>query len=429
MSRSSIGFGSGMALADQVVVSGSNVFLHIYLGSKLDQVSYGFVAVAWLALLLICSWQFGFVSLPMMNVRPDSTRERSQYDAAKVRQAFLWLTAGALSYWGVLLIMAIYSESKLDPMLLLGLGLFGLGHQVQSLTRSVGYAVYTPTDVFRQDMGRHIPTLAVLLIFMVYGGESFVFLLIAGALSMVAVLIGPGFRGVGKAMRVVPSKGWWRQDVAYSRWLVAGSLAQWSVGSIFVAAAVAELGIVAASVLRACQNLSAIPNVIYSAVENIAPRHATESLRVRGQGGLMKYILVLTVIGLGAAVVIGSPVLLAPALLLDIIYDGRYVGNADILLLYGVLMVLTYLGVPLRSGIRALGETQYVLWAYGAAACFATVVAVPLTAWGGLVGVVLGLILAQVLIQLILAGGFISAVMRRKNNGGANNMSFLRELE
>ena len=73
---------------------------------------------------------------------------------------------------------------------------------------------------------------------------------------------------------------------------------------------------------------------------------------------------------------------------------------------------MIFLGLPLRSWLRALEYTQPIFWGYVASSAFSLALSVPITRYFGLRGAMAGLIVAQ----LLLHGIAVIGLIRRSSN-------------
>ena len=73
---------------------------------------------------------------------------------------------------------------------------------------------------------------------------------------------------------------------------------------------------------------------------------------------------------------------------------------------YALIYLFVALGLPLRAGLRALEYTRPIFWAYVIATLFSVTFAQALVTGLGLAGVMVGLLLSQVLMQVVLLFAF-----------------------
>jgi O-antigen/teichoic acid export membrane protein len=88
--------------------------------------------------------------------------------------------------------------------------------------------------------------------------------------------------------------------------------------------------------------------------------------------------------------------------LLPAIYGGQVTPYAWVLQWYAALQLLIFLGLPLRSLLRAAEQTRGIFLSFVAAAIFSALAAIPLLRSYGLAGVLIGLTGAQIVFQCVL---------------------------
>jgi O-antigen/teichoic acid export membrane protein len=183
-----------------------------------------------------------------------------------------------------------------------------------------------------------------------------------------------------------------------SRWLVGSAIVLWMSGNLFTVAAGALLGVTAVGALKASQSLIGVSNILFLALDNVVPIRAAQHYSAEGAAGLLHYLARVTRIGLAAIAAICLCFAVYPAFWLRLVYGVEFVQYGFLLRWYSALYVLTFLTLPLRSGLRAIERTASIFVAYAIAALFSMVAAYPLVGKLGLVGVLVGLLSIQALL-------------------------------
>lgn len=389
-----------LTLLDQVLVSGSNFLIGILLTRWLGLEDYGIFALAWLGLQLASGLQLNYVLKPMMSLGPKMPAgDRQNYLATTqllnlIFVGFLTL----LAFGGGIVGGRIWPEIDIQPLFpVLPLGI--MAYLLQDYYRRLFYL---------QDK----PLLAFLLDTMAYGGmilgmglcygmdclsvrSAYAILLITFTLSTL----------VGYALADTPSWQWVRiketmlSHWRFSSWLVGTAALQFFGSNFFLVAAGGLLGASGVGALRIAQNLMGLTHILFQAMENVVPIRAATALSRDGIPGMIKY---LRIISAKAAAIIGL-ILLGVALsaepLLSRVYGQDFVGYGYLLVAYCGFYATIFPGYPLRFALRSIEYTQPIFWAYVISALFSLSAAYPMVEAWGLLGVVYGLIVTQLLMQ------------------------------
>jgi O-antigen/teichoic acid export membrane protein len=200
--------------------------------------------------------------------------------------------------------------------------------------------------------------------------------------------------------------------------LVPSGLMQWTCGNLFIVAAPAYLGISAAGAMRASQTLMGIVNIWYQGLENVIPIRAGRLYRDGGVQHAVRYVVRMAVIwGLATGVVIALASIYARELL-RLVYGPDAAEYYWVLRWYAALNALMFLGLPVRSLLRAFEETGGIFGGFLAASIFSIVAVVPLLSRFGLAGAVFGVIGAQAVFQCVLMFNAYRSVKDRTPQSG-----------
>jgi O-antigen/teichoic acid export membrane protein len=181
---------------------------------------------------------------------------------------------------------------------------------------------------------------------------------------------------------------------------------QWTSGNLFVLAAPAVYGASAAGVLRVSQNLMGVTHIWLQGLENSVPVRAARKFHEGGVQALQHYIFQVTILWGGLTLAFASIIAIAPGFWLRLLYGSSYAHYGYVLRWYALLYVLIFVGLPLRSGLRALEHTKPIFISYTAMTAFAVLFAFPFAKHLGLSGAMIGLIGTQIIFQSVLAYSF-----------------------
>lgn len=332
-----------LALADQLLVSGSNFAVGVMLARTFGAVVFGSYVIATTFLYYANTFQSSLVISPMTTAIPHETNEFKRQE----------LMSGFLGYSIALILLSVlgiasitYVLGKLVVSLHLGentipLLLAIIGFQLQDWLRRALYAL--------QKVG-----LGLLLDALAYGGQLIVLITLyykyvltpSTALYAMAITffisaifilltqsVAPSFKNT---LQVV--KTHWRGSRDF---FVAWQL-QWASSQGLSLFGAGILGPQIIGALRATMNLVAPVNVLFQWLENIIPVRAVAHLKKSGLSGMYKFLIKLAWIGglLFGVMVVGF--YFFAELLLSFLYGDEYKPYAFFAVLQAVFFMLSH---------------------------------------------------------------------------------------
>ena len=114
-----------------------------------------------------------------------------------------------------------------------------------------------------------------------------------------------------------------------------------------------------------------------------------------GKKALYDYLKRVTLLGGGATAAVAAIAAIGPDFWLGLVFGNQYIGYGYLLRWWAVIYLLIFLGLPSRSGLRAIEHTQTIFWAYLWMTVFSLLAAYPLVEYFSLSGVLLGILVTQ----------------------------------
>lgn len=404
MLRSTASRRDSWALFDQSIISGSNFLTNILLARWLGLREFGVYTLAWTAVLFLNSIQISAIIAPLMSVGPKiEKQERPGYYAAVIFQQVVFAVFCFLLLLFGTGVVAHLLHAPSIVLLRWPLAWCVLAYQLQDFIRRYFFVVSRPRLAVMTDSISYIGQIVLLLVLLRWGkiGVAGALEVIAGT-SAIAAVAGLPFLETLRWEKAALGRVLHRHWVS-SKWLIGASLMQWTSGNLFVLAAPAVYGPSAAGVLRIAQNLMGVTHIWLQGLENTVPVRAARRLHEAGVRGLRHYILEVAALWGGLTLAFAAVVSIAPGFLLRILYGPTYANYGYVLRWYALLYVLIFLGLPLRSGLRALEHTRPIFISYTAMTAFAALFAFPFAKFFGLSGAMLGLIGTQIIFQSVMA--------------------------
>jgi len=161
--------------------------------------------------------------------------------------------------------------------------------------------------------------------------------------------------------------------------------------------------------LKAAQTLMGITHILFLGLENVVPIRAAWHFRNGGNGALLAYLQHVALVGGLGVAAIGAIAAAAPGFWFEVVFRYEYREYGYILRWFAVAYVVTFMGLPLRAGLRAIEHTRPIFSAYQWTTLFTLVTAYPMIALFGLSGAAAGFLMAQ----SILMAGLMFGIRKR----------------
>lgn len=422
-----ISTGQGLVLLDQVIVSGGNFALGVLLARWLGLSAYGMFSLLWLGVLFVLGLHQAFISQPLMTLFAQKTDTEQKDYFHSIIFIQMMLSVGLIGF-STLFYFAFQAFSiERDWLewlpLLGGLSAFYL---IQDTLRKIYFAQKKYSLPLLMDGLVYVPLLCALTVLHLKSqldlkSTLFVMLVVYGVSSTVGFLKSYfSFLGIQKATVQATLK----EHYQFSIWLLGTSLLQWFSGNFFLIAAAGVLGTVAVGALRMAQNMVGLCHVLFLAMENIVPAEAAQKYFQNGKEKMYAYLKRITLLG-GLPFVLGLVTLslLAPSII-DVLYGTEYVPYSYLVWVYAAHYVLVYLGYPFRYALRTLQFTSPIFVAYCFSAGLSLVLAFPMVKVWGIMGVMAGLMLSQ-----MVTIGVYAFFLLRKQVSSDNTLISLKGLQ
>ncbi|MEL6588806.1 MAG: oligosaccharide flippase family protein [Bacteroidota bacterium] len=395
-----------ITLLDQLIVSGCNFLLGILLTRWLGLDDYGVFALAWMGLLLASNLQLNFILKPMMSLGPkEADHEAKRQYYASVH----YLNFGFLALIALIGLGLVYGADEWFPDWGIGylfpvLPLAVLAFLWQEFYRRL---FFVSDQVFK----------ALILDALAYGGMIIgtLGLYLSDQLSVasaygavmgsfcVSFVLGLWWCRHLPRVGMAASRNVFQRHWRFSSWLVGTALLQFFGSNFFLVAAGSIVGSAGVGALRIAQNLMGLTHILFQAMENTVPIKASGALIRDGINGMLQY---LKLVSLKTGLIIGL-ILLSVALaaepLISLVYGAEFTSQSYLLIGYCVFYATLFPGYPLRYALRSLEFTQPIFVAYIVSTAFSLLAAYPMVERWGLMGVVYGLIITQILMQACYA--------------------------
>lgn len=163
----------------------------------------------------------------------------------------------------------------------------------------------------------------------------------------------------------------WLHNRKSAKWLLPAGMMQWTSINLFITAAAFLISPAAVGIIRICQSLLAVLNIILQSAENIISIQSTKIIKEFGERGLTDYLLKVSFSGCLPFVFLVVIFHFFGAEIISLIYgDGYDEVVHHSLVIYAIAYVFVFLIVPIRAALRTLGKTRSWFNAYLASSIF-----------------------------------------------------------
>jgi O-antigen/teichoic acid export membrane protein len=398
--------GAKWALADQIVVSGSNFLTNILLARILGIEEFGRYVLAWTIVLFVQGLQYSAVSSTMLSIgsKQEPEAARSYFGSMFVLQGIFAAASAVLTLVGAYVGDAAFPALRLDTIAL-PLAVAVLSSQTQDFLRRYFFSVDRLKVSFSIDairyMGQNIAILALIRWFPANSAAALWLVSAAAAVGSLAIL--PYVPSLKYSLRAIHSAG--LHGWHFSKWLVASTLLVFVFTNLFTFAAGIFLGAAAVGAMRAAFTLVSIANIVIEACVNVVPVRASRTFMSSGRRGLIAYLKNVTIYGTGAIAFLLGVIVVAPKFWLRLFFGPEFESYWTLVPWYAGVQVLIFLGLVIGTWYRTLESTRFIFYANVFAVILLLLIAYPLITNFGVTGAVAGLLIGQFALQAFMFMG------------------------
>ena len=386
------------SIGDQAIVSLGNFLAGIVLARVLGVAEFGRFAMVMMVVSFAHQFVNYFVTLPMMTLAGRMQTRRSIYFQSVFRMDLLVVSAGSVAVATTVWVTFVTRDGSVDPIAVFAAGIALFSVCVQEYVRRSLFAENRPWAGLLSDILRYAtyaPFVATVP-FVLSGpdhADALLVLALSAALGSVFFLKArlASTRKSTNRFKVFVRRHW-----RLSRWMLPSIPLGAAQDQLLILFAGILLGDIAAASWRAAQYILGLVNPFVLALENFLPTEAARAFTEGGVRRLRRYLLRRFLIM--AAII--YPVLVAiasvPDYWLSSFFGAEYADGGLTLRLYAVAFALILVRAFLGHFFRATEYTKPLFIANIAGACVAVILAYPMATWGGVPGLVCGVIAAQI---------------------------------
>lgn len=400
------GYQVNLAFADQALVSGTNFAAGILFARFLGMFEFGRFTLAWIIVELSASLQYAAILQPMLNIGPKHARDEAAayYDSALIQEGAFTLVSVFLIGGGAAAIAHLAPSLRIAD-LVLPMSIAVAGHQLQFFVRRYFFARERPGVAFLIDVCRYVVQLGAtigLAVWMPSAMNSSIALWIVGGSALLAGALGGGFVGRVRWNQPALAEAI-RRHWHFAKWALPSATMYMLAGQTSMMVAGAVLGAAAAGAMNVARTILGAANILLMALDNFAPSQASRTLVLAGRDAFRAYMQRL---GIGVAVLMVGVVILTnldPSYLIHLIFGNQYTGVGYLVPWYSAACFVYGMSSVLVIRAAALETTKAIFLSYACAAAVAVIFAYPLARFAGIIGIVAGEVMTEIVRFSVLA--------------------------
>lgn len=386
------------ALADQVLISGTNFVTMILLARGLESASaFGTFVLVHSVLLFSNSIQSALVTQPhnVLGVSRHGADYVRYTSSSAVNQLAITFAFTALVAIGWTI--SFFLDWGVAPLLLAMVPVV-LAWQLQEFMRRVLYTEGRTSMAFAIDVIAYGGQTAAITVFWWRGDLS-------GSVALYSIAVASAMAAMVGLWQLRRSLGWQfdfgvtKENWHFGKWLAAGYIVgNWCSSQLLIFLAAAFLGTWAAGILRAIHTVFGPLRILAQAFSTTLPIRLASTLEHRGPLAFRRDV--------GYAFLVATPLLGGYCLLVGLLsghiltfaFGEKYSGNERVLMLYAVAAFVGYLCIIFSATLRATRRTRQIFMCELCATCVVVPLSALLIPWLGIYGVVLGMMSTDVLL-------------------------------
>jgi len=386
-------------LIDQSIVSLGNFLLTILILKFLGIKSYGIFSFFWLTILFINSTQLSFLIYPMMT---NSSKQKIGeldlfYGSIFIHQVAFTIVVLFLVFLALNCIQIILGELTIKIFYLPFIcsifftQIYQFFRRLLLNKKNFLWAIFSDFTVFS--------SLIVAIIYLNYleklNLENIIWTF-AFSFSLGLIICSPII--INFKITAISIVKIFKENYKIGKWLLLTSILQWIYGNLWVVNAGIILGAFTLGVIRACQTLIGVTNLFFQSIENLIPAQTSKIYINEGKKGMKIYLRSFTYKGLIISIFMTITITIFSKLIIGFVYGDEIVDFYYYLILFSLMLPVTFFQYPSIYGLRTLGKTRPIFLSYLASSIFALIASSTVINNYGLSGFFIGLFTSQIIV-------------------------------
>ena len=399
---------------DQAVVSGTSFLLSIFILRLLGLEIFGIYSFFWLIILFINSMQLSGITNPMLtNVNHYSENEHNfYYSSIFIHQLIFNIIIIFLIK--IIFFLCLYINLIKNLPETLNQFIFALiSIQFFQFFRKFLYSKKKFKKILVSDLIIFL-TLFTILIFLEMNNKLelksiFISLGVAYVFGSLINL----FSFIEK-LKFSLSKFliYTKDNFKIAKWMVLSSITQWFSGNLWVINTGLILGLSQLGILRACQQIVQIINLLFQTFENIVPVEITQ-VYLKNISNINKYVKNFLTKKIIIIILMVLSLSMFSKFILEIFYGNNISKYNYILIFLSFNIFLVFFRIPYSSALRTLGSTKGIFLSSLTASIFALLISKYIISKFQIYGVLFGLFFTELILTTIVVLSYYISIKKK----------------
>ena len=390
-------------LVDQVIVSLCNFLVSIIIIRLLGVEIFGQFSFLWLFLLLINSTQLSYIISPMLTNAPKQSRSNINfYYGGVFCQQLIFTSIIFFIVYFVLKFFGSYISSYQIEKYFISFPFAIVAMQLHQFFRRL---LFSKKLYFRAVLcdGITYTFLIFLLIYLNHLNKlnlEIIFWSFVLAFSMGAIINFPVLFSLKYSLNNTYTSI--KENWIIAKWMLATALLQWLSGNLWIVNTGIILGPFMLGIVRACQTLINITNLIFQSIENIIPGETSQKFSSGGINEMHIYLKKFALKGFIIVAVIVLIIIIFAEPLLNIFYGTETANYYYLLMFLSLILPFTFFAFIPMYGLRTLGKTKPIFISFLLSSFVAIVASKFIITNFKLSGLIFGLFIHQIIITGVI---------------------------
>lgn len=384
-------------LLDQGIVSGSNFVISVLLAKKIGIDQYAIFATVQLLQLFLASFHQALITLPLLSLVSGNPKKEIEHSIVSTIVLF---------HFGIIILLffLVLISSNLS-------GYFPVLNQFPLLESALFVIMFLHLEFVRKYLqifgaykvliaGNVIAYILPILIILMSVNLNLVFVFFVFISCQLVVSFLTLYDILKRVKRGGLTKKAINQVLSFSKWLIGKTIVQWLSGNYYLIIGGVIIGKQAIAAIRIIQNLFGVFNVLFLVLENYLAIKSTLILKENGLQPMIKFNRTVLAKSLIYLMLLFVLVAFFSETIVHFLYGETYIDYAYLIYGFVLLYLLIMLNMPNRFILRSLAKTHVIFYSYTISAAVSLLLAQVLVNKFGVLGIVYGLIISQLIILI-----------------------------
>lgn len=388
---------------DQIIVSGSNFLISILLLRFLGVENFGIFSFLWLLLLFVNSVQISYIISPLLTNAPKQKTINLNffYGNTFIQQSFFTILVFFLSFFFLEFFGHLLKDYKIQQFSIT-FSFTLLFSQFYQFFRRICFSKKLYLKTIISDFLVYLIIIFSLIYFYLINELNLIKIFWIFSISFFTGSILNFSLVFSFRYNLNKLFNFFRENWIISKWLVYTSILQWFSGNLWIVNTGIILGPYILGIVRACQTILNIANLIFQSLENIIPALTSKRFVSQGKNYMDNFLNKILKKGFLFTIGLSLIIVIFAKPMLNLFYGNETANYSELLMLMSFLLPLHFLQYPTSYGLRTLGKTKPIFFSYLITSVIAVLISIHVITYLKIYGFIFGLYFSQIIITSYL---------------------------